>query len=759
MKKQWMFLILFILLPVLSFAQKPAWNITEWIRVNDTTHVNKEFGRGYFFTQDSAYYLGMGSYLARVTNQASGTFSGGTVTGATNFNHGVFFKDTVGFANGLKTDWIKPYTSSRDTIGFHANPVFYPLGNALSLDGSTQYAKRPSSDDTLNMGEDDFGLCLYFSAPATQPYGDYANLISKRNGSDPSYLLSQYLQNGRIRFRLSDGTNTINTYSSSIVFDSTYHSVFALADRSGYSYIFIDGKYDASNNISSVGDISNSSAFYLANIAYVNHPTKANIANTLVFNFGKDGLYVTGTGGSDLEIRVGDSSGDILYSEVSPYSPSNPGGLIPAFYRNPGADLNELGYGGLENAERSEKVSNTDFEVDMSGWAEFSTSTMVRHTSSPIDGVADLRTTFDGNGFHGAVNTDVNFESGEYYSITFTSRMSTDTSGNYFIYATNESSGNPINGEIIADSYTNSYSNTTNQTYTVFYKPNNNYVKLVFAPIYNTGGSRYFYLDDVSVKRIGEVAHWKMNESGIPATLADETDNNLDLTTVGSPEMVNADYQTLALKRIWADTVEADSVTARRMYTNRIGLPFLPNDAVPTSGDTIPGLYSYGGEVYAHDASGNNTVISPHIGNDWVLNSFNVNTGIRTYINMFDAIKVLQKLSGVKLIYKDSIYKEIPKEKAVKLVTRMVNVDSLINTWDAFKYVNGKKVLKKHVRYDSTTNAYYYILKKPMQFEKLRRGVVLRNGKYYRIRMNRVMKRPKEYVKPDLSKIPKIGSK
>ena len=84
MKKRWILLFLFILIPVLSFAQRQSWDIGLWKMVNDTTSIPKNIGDGYYYTIDNRCYIGMGGYLKPVTDQPTGINNPDNVTTITN---------------------------------------------------------------------------------------------------------------------------------------------------------------------------------------------------------------------------------------------------------------------------------------------------------------------------------------------------------------------------------------------------------------------------------------------------------------------------------------------------------------------------------------------------------------------------------------------------------------------------------------------------------------------------------------------------
>lgn len=58
-------------------------------------------------------------------------------------------------------------------------------------------------------------------------------------------------------------------------------------------------------------------------------------------------------------------------------------------------------------------------------------------------------------------------------------------------------------------------------------------------------------------------------------------------------------------------------------------------------------------ELYALDSAGNHTKLSPHTGSDWEYFSRNKRTGRTTKINMIKAMRILEQLSGEKIIIED----------------------------------------------------------------------------------------------------------
>ena len=69
--KRIIFSFLIFLIPAMSWGQRSTWNIESWIRVNDTTAVDKHVGFAYIY--DGQYWLGTGTYLKAVPIAKTGT--------------------------------------------------------------------------------------------------------------------------------------------------------------------------------------------------------------------------------------------------------------------------------------------------------------------------------------------------------------------------------------------------------------------------------------------------------------------------------------------------------------------------------------------------------------------------------------------------------------------------------------------------------------------------------------------------------------
>jgi hypothetical protein len=78
-------------------------------------------------------------------------------------------------------------------------------------------------------------------------------------------------------------------------------------------------------------------------------------------------------------------------------------------------------------------------------------------------------------------------------------------------------------------------------------------------------------------------------------------------------------------------------------------IAFQDNVNKPTLAGTLPtAIYNKGGEMYVQDASGNETLISPHVhGSDkWIFKSSNERTGRRIKVDMEKLVHLVEELSG-----------------------------------------------------------------------------------------------------------------
>ena len=69
--KKLIFEFLILLIPAMGWGQRGTWDVTDWIKVSDTTNVDKSLGKGYIY--DGQYWLGTGTYLKAVPIAKTGT--------------------------------------------------------------------------------------------------------------------------------------------------------------------------------------------------------------------------------------------------------------------------------------------------------------------------------------------------------------------------------------------------------------------------------------------------------------------------------------------------------------------------------------------------------------------------------------------------------------------------------------------------------------------------------------------------------------
>ena len=625
MKRFIIALLLFV--PVITFGQFGTSSSGNGITtLSDTSSVSSA-GKIYYYSGN--YYAGnsSGTYDI-IPSPPTGSIADGYVPiwNATTKTWGV---GSQGSGAHLQADWISNYTASKDTIGFKAAPKFHPMGNYILYDRTaSQYSRYTGTELSIRDNDviDAFWIKTTNVTSNTQDISGYGAmdgiwLYGSEKGA--SY-------DGKIYRQVFDGgvSNYIGWLPSKDFRDGYLHFIVIVVRQLKYFYCFLDGKFDrylaTSNNITMP-----SSPYFDVGGDMDSGYLSGSLDEYRRFLQGKEGIYATGTGRTDLELRVGGATGDVIYTEVYPYSPANPGGMIPEMYKNPSVSLSDIGFYSLEDADRTE-----------------------RH---------------DGSG------NVTGLVVGDWYA------FDQGTSGHNL--------SGCVTNPAIADT--------------------------IFQATATTGTISSGDAND-SVKRIGEVAHYKMNESGTPSTLVDETSNNLDLTTYGTPAMEANDYENLSIVRANIDTVFADTANIRAADFTDVYLG--DRSSAPGAGTAKSLLYSASGEIYAHDAAGNNTLISPHFGGDWVFNSWNSNNGKRIFINLFDLAKSVQALTGKKFIYRDTVAVQVPAKVAADTLYRMV--------------------------YDSLTQRNTKIM-----IVRAKRGFYKRNGKFYKIEKSRISEPPDAYKK------------
>lgn len=305
---------------------------------------------------------------------------------------------------------------------------------ALSLNGSTQYAYI-ADNAALTPFLEDCACAVWFKTTSTATPQTF---FSKRTGTN---RLTFGLENNKVIYELADGTNICIVTSNNNYNDGNWHLAVGISDRStGLNYLFIDGSYISKSSAAITTTINPSSIFSIGRLAsfdirYFN----GTLDEGRFYKFGVNGLYNNGgTFGTNGEIRVGTSSGDLIWSDAAPTN-----SLIHKLYTEGYDTLTGMGFPSIDNANRTERHNGSGSVAGLvvDKWYMFTQGTAGHNLS----GCATLTA-----------------------SGVFKSSATTGT---------------------IASGDAND-----------------------------------------SVKEIGEVARWRMEQN-----LLDESDNNLDLTGVGTP--------------------------------------------------------------------------------------------------------------------------------------------------------------------------------------------------------------------------------
>ena len=567
----------------------------------------------------------------------------------------------------ISADAIAQNTAGKDTIGFWSNLKVRPWQKLMRVrNGYSDYAYTSSGTGTPS-SKDDYAYFAYFRSSDWDGYLKIATF-----GSQALFAKSDHIE---CKLSFSGGSYTWKSVSTS--FDTTaFHSLFVLVEHGDKIRAYVDGLYQNYSDITSYADSTwlTSSSVYVGNISQ-----QANgwLGVARLFNFGTNG------------------------------APSDPDAFASALARRPLATMTELGYPEYDDADWTNQENNGDFETgDLASWSDYNTPT----TSEVVT------TTVHGGSYAAHVVGDASLD-----GIVNTSASSTDATKYYevsaWVYVVSGVAKITDNRYSVSDS-PGATSTTTGQWERLSYIQKNSASIYVYA--YCSGGAAEFYLDDVEIHEIGEVARWDFNDASSSTVFADKTSNDNDLAPYksGSPTTAGNLQETAWLNhgffaKAGIDTVVADTAFIWSQHSSRYY--FDDRDSLGP-GTTTPALYSYNGEIYAHDSGGHNTKISPHWNDDWVFQSWNMNTGVRTFINMYDLVAVLEKLSGKKLMYQDTVAVQIPAEQAVDTV--------YVTVVDTVKHLTSKvRVLRP------------------------RPHVINVGGKWYRIDAAKISRPPAAYLK------------
>ena len=114
----------------------------------------------------------------------------------------------------------------------------------------------------------------------------------------------------------------------------------------------------------------------------------------------------------------------------------------------------------------------------------------------------------------------------------------------------------------------------------------------------------------------------------------------------------------------------------------------IANGTAPTAKANSASLYVVLGEMWVYDSTGTATQISPHNKDgDWVFNSYDVETGERTYINMITLVETVEALSGKTIIVRDNVLQEVQKKDAYEEYDSTITISKKVTEDEATSLV------------------------------------------------------------------------
>jgi len=394
---------------------------------------------------------------------------------------------------------------------------------ALRLDGNGYASIADASQKGLNMGFSDFMIegWVKYSRDVGVYFED--QIITKQLHTNPytGWYLSQNANNNATKFGICESQAIYANAISDIAYnDNQWHYTVGIADRSNATglKLYIDGSevsYQTQDNPTIVGSIDNSVVAEISGRDGGNLLWKGLIDEIRIWNFGKDGLPVD-------------------YADY-----------IAWRYTHPSNDISEYSAGawnGYADANRIERITygaldddNGDFEGAGADGTDISTNTdwLKYCCSAEVDDEAGSGvTTYNGSTYcckiHSAigdypnivmsgVNLHAAFTVGDWYEISFDYKVLNCTGAR--LRVCNAENETDINSQLTSTSWT-----TIRQ---VFQLIGNNEMRLY---VYSHGstnptGNEVVWIDNISIKRIGLVAHYKFD-----GDYTDETSNSNDLT-------------------------------------------------------------------------------------------------------------------------------------------------------------------------------------------------------------------------------------
>ena len=389
------------------------------------------------------------------------------------------------------------------------------LSDCLSLTGAGYASIADGSQAGLDLGFSDFILEAWVNTTSTAKQG-----IIYKSGAGGYYNFHINVTTGYLECVVNDGANTATITGDVAINDGDWHYVVFTFDGSSATggRLYVDATEDESarTDVTSILNIDNDGAFYIGYDG--TDELVGKIDEPHIWNFGIDGLPV----------------------DIADY--------ITWRYSNPYAALSSYdsdAWAGWADAVRTEAITagaldddNGDFETAGVDGTDIETNTdwTKSNTSAETDNEAGSGVnTYNGSDFCCKIHTGTDdypsmvisgadfeaaFTAGEWYEVSYDYKVAAVTDGYVRIRdgdALDE--GKALDSESWAtDRFLFQVGQTAGMRIDV-YSHNGT----------DEDGDEIVYIDNISIKRVGLVAHYKFDDG-----YTDETTNSNDLTAGGS---------------------------------------------------------------------------------------------------------------------------------------------------------------------------------------------------------------------------------
>ncbi len=376
---------------------------------------------------------------------------------------------------------------------------------ALRTDGNGYAPIADASQAGLNMGLSDFMIEGWIKADADGP-DDNQRIFSKAGST---YWMLRLDSSGRLNGIIYSSNASAVTGATDLR-DERWHYICLVVDRSSATgmQLYLDGSTEGSaSNPATVENLDNASPFYIGTFDTTTQMFYGLIDEVRIWNFGFGGLP----------------------ADYAAYTTWRAAG------RNRFLDISEYNGGswnGYADADREEKVTDGGLELwtgdtPDAPWNETGESAGVRDITkedTEIHGgsfAAKLEAT-NGGGTSFYINGNISLVANKYYEHILWYHYPTRTVGDVRGYVYNSTDGwfwTLPSTEVTTGSYTRK---------ALVFKPTV-VSSSVYFRMYSETTTGIVYFDDISVKRVGLVGHWKFG-----GDYTDETSNSNDLVSGGT---------------------------------------------------------------------------------------------------------------------------------------------------------------------------------------------------------------------------------